>query len=142
MARYLVVANQTLAGEHLLDRVRQCLAEGECQFHVLVPATSPADHAVWTEGEAIALARSRLGAALEAFRELGAVADGEVGDADPIDAIRDVIRDRDFDAIILSTLPPGISRWLKQDLPHRVDKEFDLPVTHVVGERPTEEPPR
>jgi hypothetical protein len=132
--RYLVVANQTLAGKHLLDRVRECLSEGTCTFHVVVPATSPSDHAVWTEGEAMALAQERLDAALAAFRELGADADGEVGDPSPVEAIRDALRDREFDGIILSTLPPGISRWLRQDLPSRVEKEFDLPVTHVIGE--------
>jgi hypothetical protein len=31
-------------------------------------------------------------------------------------------------------LPPGASRWLKQDLPHRVERSFSVPVTHVVGE--------
>ena len=42
-----------------------------------------------------------------------------------------------FDEIILSTLPPGVSRWLKQDLPHRVERDFSLPVSHVIA---TEEP--
>jgi nucleotide-binding universal stress UspA family protein len=138
--RYLVVANQTLAGKHLLDRVRECLSEGTCTFHVVVPATSPSEHAVWTEGEANAHAQERLDAALKAFRELGADADGEVGDPSPLEAIRDTLRDREFDGIILSTFPPGISRWLRQDLPHRVEKAFDLPVTHVVAEEEPEAP--
>ena len=134
MTRYLVVANQTLAGEHLLEQVRDCLSRGPCTFFVVVPATSPSDHAVWTEGEAVALARERLDAALDAFRKLGAEAEGDVGDPNPVDAIRDALRDREFDAVILSTLPPGISRWLGQDLPHRVERELDLPVIHVVGD--------
>jgi hypothetical protein len=138
--RYLVVANQTLAGKHLLDRVRECLSEGTCTFHLVVPATSPSEHAVWTEGEANALAQERLDAALKAFRELGAEADGEVGDPSPLEAIRDAILDREFDGIILSTFPPGISRWLRQDLPHRVEKAFDLPVTHVLAEEEPEAP--
>jgi hypothetical protein len=140
VARYLVVANQTLAGEHLLEQVRDCLSKGSCSFYIVVPATSPSEHAVWTEGEATALAQVRLDAALGAFRQLGADADGEVGDANPMDAIRDVLREGEFDAIILSTLPPGISRWLGQDLPHRVEKEFDLPVTHVIGDVKEEQP--
>lgn len=41
---------------------------------------------------------------------------------------------RDFDEVIVSTLPPGASRWLRLDLLHRVERRFDLPVTHVVGE--------
>ena len=40
------------------------------------------------------------------------------------------------DEIILVTFPPGISRWLGQDLPHRLQKRFDLPVTHLVAAAP------
>jgi hypothetical protein len=134
MRRYLVVANQTLGGEHLTQKVKELLSEGPCSFHVLVPATVPADHAVYTEGEALALAQVRLDDALKRFRDLGADADGEVGDASPLEAIGDTLRDEDFDAIVLSTLPVGASRWLKQDLPHRVERSFGLPVSHVVGE--------
>jgi hypothetical protein len=134
MRRYLVVANQTLGGEHLAKRVRELLSAGPCSFHIVVPATSPGDHMVWTEGEAEALASERLQHALERFRELGAEADGEVGDPAPTDAIRDALRDREFDGIVLSTLPAGISRWLRQDLVHRVERSFALPVTHVVGQ--------
>lgn len=134
MRRYLIVANQTLGGPHLIRKLREALVEGPCTFYFLVPATPPQDHATWTEGEAGALARERLDAALTRAREIGVEVDGGVGDPDPIQAIADVMATRDFDQIIVSTLPPGISRWLKLDLPHRVDRRFDLPVTHVIGE--------
>jgi hypothetical protein len=134
MRRYLVVANQTLGGEHLVEKVREALAAGQCRFHVVVPATPPADHLTWTEGEARAIAERRLDRALDRFRALGAVADGEVGDPSPMQAIGDVLRQESFDEIILSTLPPGASRWLKLDLPHRAERSFNLPVTHVIAE--------
>jgi hypothetical protein len=134
MRRYLVVANQTLGGEHLTMKVKELLAEGPCRFHVLVPATAPKDHAVYTEGEAEAIAHRRLEDALSRFRDLGAEADGEVGDASPFEAIGDVLRQESFDEIVLSTLPSGASRWLRQDLPHRVERSFGLPVSHIVGE--------
>jgi nucleotide-binding universal stress UspA family protein len=134
LRRYLVVANQTLGGEHLVEKVKELLSEGPSQFHVLVPATAPSDQAVFTEGQAEAIAQRRLDDALTRFRELGVEADGEVGDASPLEAITDALREEQFDGIILSTLPPGISRWMKQDLPHRVERSFELPVTHIVGE--------
>ena len=81
------------------------------------------------------MAQQRLDEALIRFRELGATADGEVGDDSPLRAISDVLRRQEFDEIILSTLPPGPSRWLKQDLPHRVVRSFNLPVTHIVAMR-------
>jgi hypothetical protein len=35
----LVVANQTLAGDQLLEQLRERIDAGPCHFHVLVPAT-------------------------------------------------------------------------------------------------------
>jgi len=134
MRSYLVVANQTLGGEHLIQRVRQCLAEGPCRYHIVVPATPQGELLTWTEGRSTAIAQDRLDRALARFRDLGAEADGEVGDKNPILAIQDALRHGAFDEIILSTLPPGISRWLKLDLPSRVAARFNLPVTHLVVE--------
>ena len=134
MRRYLVVANQTLGGDHLMDAVRECMADGPSSFHVIVPATPPREHLTWAEGEARAVARERLDRALERFRLLGVDASGEVGDADPVQAVGDAIRAGQFDEIILSTLPIGPSRWLRTDVPHRVRAQFRLPVRHVVGE--------
>jgi cell pole-organizing protein PopZ len=135
--RYLVVANQTLGGEHLIRKIRGCIALGPCSFHVLAPSSHPHEHATWDEDQARAVAHDRLEAALARFRALGAEVDGHVGAASPVDAIHDTIRehrDRPFDEIILSTLPPGASKWLKLDLPHRVERAVNLPVTHLIAE--------
>jgi hypothetical protein len=114
--------------------VKEVAATAPSAFHVLVPSTPPRDHA-WVEAEARSLAEERLRRALVRFADLGLEADGEVGDEHPVDAIRDVLdRDDGFDAIILSTLPPGISRWLKTDLVSRV-AGFGIPVIHVVGQK-------
>ena len=135
MGRYLIVANQTLAAEQLTEKVRQLQAEGECSFHIVVPRTHAKDHAFYTEGHDQALAEKRLEAALERFRAIGCDADGEVGDANAFLAVRDcLLADGSYDGIILSTLPPGVSRWLKQDLPHRLERTFGLPVTQVTGQ--------
>ena len=133
MRRYLVVANQTLGGSHLVAEVRARMESTPCSFHIVVPATPPKGHSTYTEGEAVVVARARLATAIERFGELGADADGEVGDPRPIDAIRDALRAGHFDAIIVSTLPRGRSRWLRMDLPKRVEAEFGLPVIHLIG---------
>jgi hypothetical protein len=133
MRRYLVVANQTLGGEHLIEKVRQCLSEGQCGFYIVVPATPRSEQLTWTEGRASAIAQERLDRVLTRFRQMGAEADGEVGDKNPILAIEDAMRHGAFDEIILSTLPPGVSRWLKLDLPSRVASRFRLPLTHLVS---------
>ena len=134
MRRYLVVANQTLAGEPLVSRIRELSRAGACSFFLIVPATPPRDHP-WTEGEARASARARLDGALVRLSGLEITVEGEVGDGNPMLAIDDAIRDHGpFEEIILSTLPPGASKWLRLDLPHRVAGSFGIPVTHVVGE--------
>ncbi len=135
MARYLIVANQTLCADQLMDRIRELCSGGPCSFHVVVPATNTKDHAFHTEGAAHAVAERRLEAALERFRAVGAEAEGEVGDASPFLSVRDcLIADGSYDGVILSTLPPGVSRWLKQDLPHRLERTFGIPVTHLTGQ--------
>jgi hypothetical protein len=134
MGRYLIVANQTLAADQLTEKVRQLRTEGECSFHIVVPATHAKDHAFHTEGHDHALAERRLEAALERFRAIGCEADGEVGDTSPFMAVRDcLLADGTYDGIIVSTLPQGVSRWLKQDLPHRLERSFGLPIVHLTG---------
>jgi hypothetical protein len=132
MQRYLVVANQTLGGPTLAHVVRERLENGPCSFHIVVPATPPKDRWTYTEGEATKLARARLQAAIARFSELGAEVEGEIGDPRPLDAIADALRGESFDGIIVSTLPPGRSRWLKMNLPGRVRAQFGLMVIHVV----------
>lgn len=135
MPTYLVVANQTLGGTPLVHRIQEILkTEGPGRIHVLVPASPPAGSATWTEGEAEQLAQERLDRALEKFAGLGIEAQGHVGDQDPLAAIRDCLLEEEFARIILSTLPPGPSRWLKRDLPHQVERTTDVPVDHVIGE--------
>ena len=132
MRRYLIVANQTLLGDPLLGRVKECLAAGPCQFHIVVPATHAPGRTVHMESRDRSYAQQRLRDGLERFRALGADVEGEVGDARPLDAIRDVmLHAPPFDEIIVSTLPPGLSRWLRQDLPRRVQRTFALPVSWV-----------
>ena len=137
MERYLVVANQTLGGQPLLDAVRRltdtAAAVGEAAaFHVVVPATPPRQQLQYTEGQARHLAGERLEKTLARLEELGVPVTGEVGDQSPMAAIGDALREGSYDGLILSTFPPGVSRWLRQDLPHRAERTFGLPVTHVV----------
>ena len=80
-----------------------------------------------------ALARAHLREALARLRELDADAAGEVGVADPLEAIGVVLHRLEFDEVILSTLPERRSRWLAMDLPSRIQRTYKLPVTRVTG---------
>ncbi len=131
--RYLVVANLTAGGQGLSAKVQSCLRAGPCAFHLVVPASPDPTALTWTENEVRAAARERLHEGLSTLLALGAEADGEVGDWAPMMAIEDALRAQRFDEIIISTLPPGLSRWLRLDLVHRAAERFRLPVSHVIS---------
>jgi GABA permease len=133
MRRYLVVANQTLMSEELRAAVRERLGTPPCRFHVVVPATPPRELLSWTEGAALHIARARLEEALSWMHAEGAISTGSIGDADPVLAAIDALPRDQFDEIVVSTFPPGVSRWIRQDLPHRLARRTELPVCHVVA---------
>ena len=138
MRRYLIVAHRTLGGDHLIDHVRSLREEGPCRFLLLVPMEHPSNHP-WTDGEVAAAARRKLQEALDRFHDEGIIADGEIGDANPVYAASTVIRREGpeaFTGIVLSTLPPGPSRWLHWDVPRRMRREHPtIPITHLVADR-------
>ena len=133
MRRVLIVVSQALDDEQLCRKATEYMAEGRCQFFVLVPAIrcSTRHRFVWTEGESRALARSRLNSALARLRAAGAEAEGRVGDERPMTAMRDLLCDARFDEIVLATNSSVISRLFGCDLHRRVTRVFPLPVTGV-----------
>ena len=134
---YLVVANQTLNSSHLLQAVVTLVGDEPAHVHLLVPATPARDQLTWTEGEANSIAQRRLQRALELYRCVPGIVDGEVGDGNPLHAVRDQLdAGRHFDLIVVSTLPPGLSRWLRQDLARRIQRSCGLPVQHVIAPAP------
>jgi hypothetical protein len=131
MRSYLVVGNQTLDSPELEAAVADRMTAGPATFHIVVPATPIQRGLTWDEDEARAAAEERLSSALERFRAAGADVSGEVGHRDPVEATEDALRGREVDEVLLSTLPPGISRWLGQDVPTRLKGSVLVPVTVV-----------
>lgn len=84
--------------------------------------------------EARRRAQRRLDQMTEKIESAGGEADGTVGDPDPVVAVKDALEDEAFDEVIVSTLPTGISRWLKMDLPSRVSRMAKVPVTTIEAE--------
>lgn len=143
MKRVLVVANQTLGGEEFRRAVTARAAAGPASFFVLVPATPPEDFfdtavsayagSLPAVEDASGDAMARLEQVLAWLRHEGIPAEGAVGDADPVVAVEQAMDGRRFDEVILSTLPPGASRWLGRDVVRRVGEACGVPVTHVAG---------
>lgn len=130
--RILVVANETVAGRALRAEV-VLRAQPDADVLVVCPAlNSPLRHWASDEDGARAEAQKRLDGSLAALAEAGVLARGEVGDADPIQAMEDALRTFGADEIILSTHPPGRSNWLEKGVVGRARESFDVPLTHVV----------
>lgn len=147
MRRYLVVANQTLTGDELVQVITRCAEAQPSEFVIVAPATPVLE--LWVEAAAMPygglafepssaeqareLAQERLDSALAQLQAVGASVEGQVGDRDPVRAVEAALGAGQFDEIIVSTLPRRISKWLHQDLPHRLEQKFGLPVTHVTA---------
>lgn len=135
MSHYLIVAYQTAGGRPLHDAIDEMTRrDPAATFTLLVPATRTQHLFTWTEGEANAVAAAKAEMVAETLRVSGIrLADVTVGNPDPYLAVSNELAARtDYEAILVSTFPVGISRWLRMDLPRRLEKSTGLPVIHVV----------
>ena len=124
--RILIVANRTAATQRLLNAVEGRAAEGPCTFTLLVPDVAHVREADWTLDTAQRLLSKAAGAPVG----------GLAGGPDPFEAVREAVATGEFDEIVISTLPRGVSKWLRRDLVTRV-RGLGLPVTSIIpGDRP------
>ena len=130
----LVVAHQTAANDALLDAVRHRAQQGPARFHLIVPRRPHGMHKVVDPIEAGEReAQLVLDEALPKLsRAAGSEVTGSIADPEPLMAIHDAVNLGQYDEIIISTLPLGISRWLKLDLVSKA-RALGLPVTHVAA---------
>lgn len=135
--RALVVANETIDGEQLVGSVLGRLGQGVEEVFVVSPALadSALDHIMGDVDAAIPAARERLEATLEAFREAGVQASGEVGDSDPIQAISDEIVKFAPDQILVVAHSDEEGAFAEQGLLEQAERDFDLPVLEIVVSR-------
>ena len=126
-ANVLVVANETVLGEPLLERIRARAKDGPVSFLIVCPQSDP-DRAEHPEAE------RRLRAALSTLRSEGIDVHGQIAHPDPFTAAMHAVHDERTDEIIVSTFPGERSGWLRRDLVERLRSESGLPVEHVVVE--------
>jgi len=121
------VANETVVGKPLLDKIRERAEQGPASFLIVCPQGDPtvAEHPV---------ADRRLRRALSLLRTEGIDAHGQVVDPDPFTAALNAVHDERVDEIIVSTFPQARSGWLRRDLLERLRTETGLPIDHVVAE--------
>ena len=122
--RVLIVANRTAATPTLLDHIERLARERTSAFSLLIPDAPKSEHTDWTMELALPLLERAAGGPVE----------GLTGEEDPFEAIRRAVTDGDYDEIVISTLPRRVSKWLRRDLPRRVES-LGLPVTVVTPDR-------
>jgi phosphopantetheine adenylyltransferase len=123
----LVVANETVLGEELLERIRTRAHEGPASFLIVCPQSDPRRR-MHPEAE------SRLWAAVFALRSEGIDVHGQVAHPDPYTAAMQAVHDERTDEIIVSTYPGTRSGWLRRDLVGRLRADAGVPVEHVIVE--------
>lgn len=135
MARYLVVAHRTARSRELAKKLLEVQAhDPEARFVLLVPAVPPPGW-VYEENEVRQRAEQEAKAAKEALEAQGIpVEEAKPGDISPLLALEEELLAHPgvYRAIVLATLPPGLSRWLRLDV-HTRAEGFGLPVHHVIA---------
>jgi hypothetical protein len=121
----LVVANETVVGEALLERIRARASRGPASFLIVSPQSDPTQ-------SAHPEADRRLRRALSELRAAGIEAHGQVAHPDPYTAAMQAIEDERIDEIIVSTFEPEQSGWLRRDLVQRLQEDAGVPVEHIV----------
>jgi hypothetical protein len=132
-ANVLVIANETVLGEPLLDKVRERAAASPAAFLIMSPQSDPA-------AGAHPAAEARLKRAVSELRHAGIDVHGQIAHPDPFSAAMEAVHDERVDEIIVSTFQPETSGWLRRDLVERLRKETGLPVEHVVVAQEAEVP--
>jgi nucleotide-binding universal stress UspA family protein len=144
MRTILVVANQTLAGQPLIDAVLERAAptgaetSDDVRVIICVPRARPKHGALIYDEAVYDAAQVRIDLFRGFLRQHGIDAVGDVGDPDPYTATMDAVADFAPDEIIVSTLPAASSGWLKRDLIERIEGATGLPVTHVTTDVDTQ----
>jgi hypothetical protein len=121
----LVIANETVIGEDLLDRIRERAARGPANFLIVSPQSDPSQ-SEHPEAE------RRLRRALSELRASGIDAHGQVAHPDPYAAAMQAVEDERIDEIIVSTFEEARSGWMRRHLVERLQEDTKLPVEHVV----------
>ena len=124
-ANVLVVANETVVGAPLLEKIKERAARSPASFLIICPQSDPTV-AAHPEAE------RRLRRALSELRSAGIDAHGQVAHPDPFAAALHATRDERVDEVIVSTFPRQRSGWLRRDLVERLRQATGKPVEHVV----------
>ena len=127
-ANVLVVANQTVLGAPLLDKIRERARQSPASFLIISPQGDSAGS--YEEAE------RRLLRAVSLLRGEGLDVHGQISHPDPFSAVMQTLEDERVDELIVSTFPDARSGWLRRNLLERLQDETKLPIEHVTVDVP------
>jgi hypothetical protein len=127
-ANVLVVANQTVLGDELQERIRARAKQSPASFLIISPQGDG--------GGSYEEAEKRLLRAVTRLRSEGLDVHGQISHPDPYTAVIQATEDERVDEVIVSTFPRSRSGWLRRDLVGRLRADTKLPVDHVEVDTP------
>lgn len=89
-------------------------------------------HLMGDVDEPARVARARLEASLDSLRRNGVPATGTVGEADPVTAAEDVLRQRPADEVLIFEHEKEAERWFEHDLEERARESLPTPLRIAV----------
>ncbi|MFL5876946.1 MAG: hypothetical protein ACJ76T_13850 [Solirubrobacteraceae bacterium] len=129
----LAVANVTADSDELLEALRERTKQGRVRVQLVVP--------IGGTGPDRAAGEEQLERGMDRIAEAGIEVQGQVVRGDPVEAVHEVWDPATYDEIVVSTLPTGVSKWLRIDVPHRLERLTGARVQHVETAPPPPQPP-
>ena len=133
-ARVLILARRTADSPALIEAVAARADRGPCNFTLLVPSSlRNLTNMAYRRSQRDTHAERRIAAAVPLLsRAAGSEVVAVVGAEDPVAAVGDALNLMGFDEVIVSMLPPRLSRWRSLGLPGRI-RALGVPVIEVTG---------
>ena len=129
----LVIAGAALSGESLAGELMGAGGAG-VRLDVLAPIQASRSHHLASDVDhERAEAQARLEASLAWAADHGFSAKGEVGDADPLVALEDELRDFGAHEVVVVMDAGERTSWLAGRMLAHLERELDIPVRQVVA---------
>lgn len=134
--RVLAIVTDPLEDDEPIEELRRGQGGDGVEVRLVVPAVeeNAFRHTLGDVDGPARRAESTLGASIAALRQHGVAASGAVGDADPVLAAQDALREAPADEVLIFEHAKAQARWFENGLFERAREELEPPLRLVVVE--------
>jgi hypothetical protein len=134
VTRLLAIVTDAVEGPESIEAIKGPGEAGDVEVRVILPAVeeTPFRHALGDVDVPAREAQERLAISLEELRRSGIAASGAVGDADPVLAAQDALREAPADEVVIFERSADQARWFEDGLFERAREELMPPLRMVV----------